>query len=302
VVGRFDTNPLTNSRAIWIDKAVGELVTQRKPSEGWPYQPGNSAAVEPTVLSSFALEVNNPQAYIETVNQAAEWLASIQREDGAIGVTAGLPVPAWATPYGILLWTHLDSYRVNIERAVTFLLNREGRRLPKSPGAGHDTTLAGWPWVSGTHSWLEPTTLSILALAKVGQADHARVDEAVRLVNDRTLLSGGWNHGNTVAFGTELRAQPGPTGLALLALSSVNSERSGAVERGAEYLIRSLPKIGSPRALGWGILGLSAWGIELDSAPLLLEECYSRIQFNPTPMDLALLILAAENEPRRFFI
>jgi len=302
VAGRVNTNPLSDSRAIWIDEALGELLSQREPSEGWPYQPGNSAAVEPTVLASFALAVNSEQAYAETVNQAAEWLASIQREDGAIGVTAGLPVPAWATPYGILLWAHLDSYQVNIERAVDFLLRREGRRLPKSSGSGHDTTLAGWPWVSGTHSWLEPTALSILALAKVGQADHARVDEAVRLVNDRALLSGGWNHGNTVVFGTELRAQPGPTGLALLALASLNSDTTGAVERGSEYLIRSLPRIGSPRAIGWGILGLSAWAIELESAPRLLEECYSRIQLNPTPMDLALLILAAGNEPRRFFI
>lgn len=301
MVGRFDANQLSDSRPIWIDQALGKLATLRMEGRGWPYQPGNSAAVEPTVLASFALAADDEPTNLVTVKEAAEWIASIQRDDGAIGVTARLPFPAWATPYGILLWTHLDSYLVNVERAVAFLLSREGRRLPRSSESGHDTTLAGWPWVSGTHSWLEPTALSILALAKVGHADHARVDEAVHLVNDRALRSGGWNHGNTVVFGTELRAQPGPTGLALLALASVNGD-TGAVEKGSEYLIGSLPRIGSPRALGWGILGLSAWGIQLESAPRLLAECYSKIQLNPTPMDLALLILAGGNEPERFFI
>jgi hypothetical protein len=289
-------------RPVWIEKALGQLASLREPSGGWAYQPGNAVAVEPTVLASFALASENEPTQRATVKKAAQLLASMQQDNGAMGVTSNLPSPSWATPYGILLWAYLDSYESNRERAVTFLLAREGRKLPKSSGPGHDTTLTGWPWVSGTHSWLEPTTLSILALAKAGHTDHPRVDEAVRLVHDRALSSGGWNHGNTVAFGTELRAQPGPTGLALLALASANNADPGAVERGSEYLIRSLPKIRSPRAVGWGILGLSAWEMGLESTSELLEECYSRIQRGPAPMDLALLILAAGNEPKRFFI
>lgn len=259
-------------------------------------------AVEPTVLASFALASENEPKNGELVGKAAQWLASMQQDDGAIGVTSNLPSPAWTTPYGILLWAYLDSHQSNMERAVAFLLAREGRRLPKSSGPGHDTTLAGWPWVSGTHSWLEPTVLALLALAKAGYSEHPRVEEAVRLVHDRALSSGGWNHGNTIVFGTELRAQPGPTGLALLALASVKGADPGTIERASEYLVRSLPEIGSPRAIGWGVLGLSAWEMELESTPELLEKCYSKIQQNPTPMDLALLVLAAENEPKRFFI
>lgn len=293
---------MSNSSADWVKAASGQLAELRLGDSGWPYQPGKSISVEPTVLASLAqLSAGESRAAI-IAQRAAGWLASIQAEDGGLGINSDLPVPAWSTPYGVLLWSAVGSHLKERARAVKFLLGREGRRLPRSSESGHNTTLAGWPWVLGTHSWLEPTALSILALVKEGQASHPRVEEAVRLVEDRALSSGGWNHGNTVVFGTELRAQPGPTGLALLALASVKARRSEAIERGSEYLIQSLPKIASPRALGWGILGLSAWRMELQSPSSLLAQCYSRIQTDPYPMDLALLILAAGNDATQFFI
>ena len=48
---------------------------------------------------------------------------------------------------------------------------------------GHDSTLIGWPWVEGTHSWIEPTAWAVLALKSVGTESaptHARGDSLAR--------------------------------------------------------------------------------------------------------------------------
>ena len=66
---------------------------------------------------------------------------------------------------------------------------------------GHDSTLVGWPWVDGTHSWLEPTALAILALCREGLGDHPRVAAGIALILDRALEDGGWNYGGKAVFG-----------------------------------------------------------------------------------------------------
>ena len=91
---------------------------------------------------------------------------------------------------------------------------------------GHDTTLQGWPWVVGTHSWVEPTAINVLALRSAGQAGHPRCREAVKLLLDRQLPEGGWNYGNTTVLGHVLRPQVQPTGLALAALAGETDVRS----------------------------------------------------------------------------
>ena len=100
---------------------------------------------------------------------------------------------------------------------------------------GHDPTLIGWPWVAETHSWLEPTALAILALCREGLGDHPRVRQGVSLILDRAIPSGGWNYGNRAVFGRTLRPQPGPTGLALLALAA-RGESTPAVPAAIDYL------------------------------------------------------------------
>ena len=55
---------------------------------------------------------------------------------------------------------------------------------------GHDPTLTGWPWVGGTHSWVEPTSLAVLALRREGLGKHPRVEEGLKVIRDRAIVSG----------------------------------------------------------------------------------------------------------------
>jgi hypothetical protein len=213
------------------------------------------------------------------LRQAGDWLAALQNSDGSLGVSASLSNPCWTTPYGLMLWAALKGYGINRARAARWLLGLEGTALPNRAAAdravGHDTSIVGWPWVAKTHSWLEPTALAVLALRLEGYSDHPRVRDGVHLIRDRAIASGGWNYGNNHVLGHELRPQPAPTGLALLALAGVDG-RSESIERAIAYLQAALPETRATLSLCWGVLGLRAWKSCPESAAGWLAEAFEQ--------------------------
>jgi hypothetical protein len=235
----------------------------------------------------------------EAYCRGAEWLATMQESDGSLGVTRGLAGVGWATPYAILLWNLLRLHTDKRERAVQWLLRLRGQNPPPdSPSrivVGHDFSLVGWPWTAGTHSWVEPTALAVLALSGEGLKDEQRVREGYRLIVDRALPHGGWNYGNKSVFGRELRPHPGPTGLALLALATRGSQvRPSVVDPAIEYLTSTLPELLSPISLGFGLLGLRAWhAAPADSAGWLRRAHARHAGRLDAACGLGLLLLAA---------
>jgi hypothetical protein len=202
----------------------------------------------------------------------------MQRPDGSVGLSVGLEVPNWPTAHAILLWSNVDGFESQRSRAAGWLerfRSKSFRKLPESP-VGHDTSIVGWPWIEGTHPWVEPTAMAIIALVRVGLGRSARVADGARLLSDRALSTGGWNYGNNLLFRTVLRPQPGPTGLALLALASLGA-REKAVGPALDYLESVLPVIRSAQSLGWGILGLSAWGRRPPGAAGWLRDAYDEL-------------------------
>ncbi len=131
----------------------------------------------------------------------------------------------------------------------------------------------------------------MLALEATGRADHPRVVEARRLLLDRKLEGGGWNYGNTRVFGRGLRPLPESTGVALVALR--NRTEAGGVRSSLAYLETQLVGIRTPFTLGWGLLGLAAWGVRPEAAGRWVEETLARAaQLGPfDTAHLALLLL-----------
>ena len=142
--------------------------------------------------------------------------------------------PAGRPPWRFSSGRRRPARRDAQEKAVDWLLPSEGTTWNPDVGDqpyGHDPRLPAGPGSTGTHSWLEPTAMAVLALRRAGQAGHQRTRDGERLIRDRAIRSGGWNYGNSTVFGADLRPQPAPTGLALLALAGIDDFDSPLVAR-----------------------------------------------------------------------
>jgi hypothetical protein len=292
----------SSHRDAWIDRARRGLVGLRAPGGGWGYRIGTEPCVEPTALAALALLASKPEGSddadaLRAIEQASDSIATAQRADGMVGVSSTRHGPGWMTPHALLLWNALGVQQARAERARAWLLGQAGTTLARSDDpegiAGHDTTLVGWPWVSQTHSWLEPTVLAVLALGRAGERDHPRVQEGLRLIRDRAVAGGGWNYGNKSVFGHPLRAQPAPTGLGLLALSGIDP-RGETVESAIRFLRELLPGVRAAVSLGWGLIGLRAWDAYPEESSRWLAESHASVSGRPdAAMKLACLLLAA---------
>lgn len=285
----------------WISAARRALGRLKSPGGAWGYRDGGEPSVEPTVLAGLGLlGTDRDGESLPAVREAAEWIAGRQRSDGSLGATSAADSPEWPTPLAMLLWQAVGGHDANRERAAAWLLKRKGEVFPPEPGqpAGHDTSIQGWPWVAETHPWLEPTAMAVLVLRVEWFGEHPRVRDGLRLIRDRAIPSGGWNYGNSIAFGTPLRPQPAPTGLGLLALAGAEPKTSRIVEEACVYLEETLPRTRSPQALCWGLWGLEAWGRRPADAAGWLAEAYRLVDGRPDPiLQLGYLLMASAPLP-----
>lgn len=308
----------TGDEMRWRDKIIDELC--RRPLCGYHQLAVTTA--EPTSLAAIALTAHGKS---EAAHQAADWLASLQAENGSVGDGMGSgasigqsmttshkqaterdsrplqhrgePTPCWPTSLAILAWIAVDAVRYSdqIAAAVDWTLSTRGEPLEPSADVGHNTQLIAWPWIAGTHSWVEPTALHVQALKAAGHGEHPRTREAVTLLIDRQLPSGGCNYGNTEVMGQMLLPHVQPTGLAMLALAG-EPDALGRIERSLAYLKQSLSVRTTTASLCWGLLGLSAHDRRPATAGQWLESAYARtMRRDQSPHKLALLALAASS-------
>jgi len=254
------------------------------------YQAGGAAATEPTALATIALQAAGHTASLDL----ARWLSAQQSADGTLGITAQESAPHWPTGWGMVAWSlwRDGTFTPNLARATNWLVAMRGQPMHSVPELGHDATLVGWPWVEGTHSWVEPTAIAALGLAATGQRAHPRSQEAIRLLYDRQLPGGGWNYGNTVVLGQELRPHVQPTGLALLSLNNC-ADPKGHIATGVRYLLNSIDHTSTTTSLCFAILGLAAQqSLPAQAAAWLTQAAGRTLASDRSPYKLALLTLA----------
>ena len=219
----------------------------------------------------------------------------MQDKTGSLSIREGETSPRWPTSLAILAWIAVDAdrYANQIDAAINWTLSMQGERIEATEDIGHDTQLAAWPWIEGTHSWIEPTALHVRALKAAGHNEHPCTREAIELLVDRQLPSGGCNYGNRKVMGQALLPHVQPTGLAMLALAG-ESDGQRRIGRSLSYLNQTLSARTTTASLCWGLLGLSAHNQRPAEADLWLESAYGRtIRRDRSPYKFALLALAA---------
>ncbi len=285
----------------WIDR----LLQSRAADGGFgaaPGQPGNS---ESTALTLMALRAHPDRA--ADADRARDWLVQRQRDDGSWALLEGAEDGSWVTPWAILaLQAEGGASFDAAKRGVDWLVRREGRRLglvarvmfqllPAEERTSLDPQLVGWPWHDGSFSWVEPTSVSVLALkhmrgALADRFPAERVEQGELLLYDRQCDDGGWNYGNRAVLGEELHAYPDVTAIALLALQDRPSERTAKGIKSLEQMLASDESSGL--ALALGCLCRSVYGGDATALRERLLARYRRTGFLGEMRTLALASLA----------
>jgi hypothetical protein len=269
-----------------LEASVENILKCQVSEGGFIQRPGNEFRPDVTAWSVIAL--SGERLYNDINEKACRHLAQKQLPDGRVPIYDGCDEAYWPTPLAILAWKRTGGFKTDIDRAVKFLLETWGLNFPREKDSplGHDSSIRGWSWDEKTHSWIEPTSMSILALKAVSFAGHDRVKEAVRMILNRQLPSGGWNYGNTTVFDRELLPMPEYTGLALCALSGFVQKT--AVEKSIEYARQQLPNLRTPLSFCWCCFGLSTWSFSMKNVQERVLEILS-LQNKYGPYDTTLL-------------
>jgi len=253
-----------------IAQHIDRLWERALPEGGFAEKIGGNYRPDSTAWAVLALSATGIKD--DHLEPSRDRLKTSQLNDGRICALPELPDSYWTTPLAILAWQGSAYLRDAQSQAIEFLIHTTGRhwnRKDDSPAA-HDTSIHGWSWIANTHSWVEPTALSLIALQVTGYGTHQRANEAAHMLLDRQLSHGGWNYGNTTVFDQELRPMPENTGMALNALAGRVAEEK--VTRSLHYLESQTNKLCTPLSLGWGLLGLGAWGKRPDHAEKRILE------------------------------
>ena len=280
--------PLKHSQ---LESVIRLLEVRVLPDGGFPPRSGEPFRSDATAWSILALHFYDPNQSLLVSARAR--LAEAQAEDGAVRISADHADAYWPTALSVLAWNGSSQHESHRHRGIQFLLATTGKHWVKGADEPiqHDPSIPGWSWIAGTHSWVEPTALAICALRSNGLASHQRVSDGIRLLLDRQLPKGGWNYGNTRVFGTELHPNPESTGAALQALAGLVPSQD--IRKSIEFLRAEVARARTPIALGWGLLGLGAWGEgPKGSLDLILQTLARQERYGPyDTSSLALLLL-----------
>ncbi|MFV1988687.1 MAG: hypothetical protein ACC682_15540 [Gemmatimonadota bacterium] len=252
--------------------AVSHLLRLQSDDGGFGAYPGAESRTESTALAALALLRASETDVAEAAAAALGWLESSQLASGAWPLAPGFREASWSTSLAVLALSYEGDPGV-IEAGARWLIDEEGRgatwwvRLlfklfPARKTVDLDTDLVGWPWASGTFSWVEPTSYAMVALKRLrgvmgspGRLE-ARLADADLLLADRACVGGGWNYGNKRVFEEDLWPYPDTTAVALLALADRGDLPS--VSEALDVLPGMLADNQSMLALSLGSLALAA--------------------------------------------
>ena len=275
-----------------ISNAIDLVCSRALPEGGFSVK--GDGIFRPDATAWAVLALKSGSCCDEYISKACRRLAQSQLPDGRVPLITVNPAAYWPTALAVLAWQKSAGQVDSVQKAVSFLINNTGLHFTKTKDsvAEHDTEIKGWPWVENTHSWVEPTSMAVLALRSSGHGEHPRVLEAVRMLLDRQLPSGGWNMGNTLVFGKELLPFPESTGHALTALNSFTNTE--VVQKSLDYLNKIIQDLRTPLALAWGLFGLTSWNRRPENyRRLILETLERQEKYGPYDTDLLSQLIVA---------
>ncbi len=291
-----------DDRTAHLKSLLSQFLTKVQNDDGgWGYQHGLSSRTEPTswvLLAMSKQEEGSPEA--ASIQRGRDWLLDAQLKDGSWSAQPEQMEGCWQTSLACPALLVHGAPSSAVKRGIRWLCDFwpaehslwwsvQRRILGKDKHVRQNEFLKGWSWTRGTASWVEPTSLALIALHRCPPemlpsraARRTRLGEA--LLYDRECPDGGWNCGNPMVYGVPGEPQVGPSVWALLALRKY-AERSGN-QAGIRWLEARYPHLQSPSSLALAYLCLQQYEREISPPSTALASLLKGDEF---PMDTVVL-------------
>jgi hypothetical protein len=267
------------------------LEAARNRDGGWGYARGRGSRLEPTALALVALSAAGARPDGAVLARWA-WSHDLVQDpqSGEVNVASNGQAALAAEALG------LEPVAARLHDGLVRL---KGERLEQAEHTRQDNSLQGWPWASGTFSWVEPTAWCLLAVKRRAATRPtldaaARIGEAERLLRDRACADGGWNYGNSQVLGRSLAPYVPTTALGLLALGPRPGDAT--VDRALRLLEARRLSEPSGHALSLARLALSRHGASTAGIDDALDAAWRGDAFLGNLMTMALVLAALSGE------
>jgi len=258
---------ITMAPGLWsnrISSLAETLKSRQMKSGGWAYFDSVQESLEATCLAELALA---PERRANS-SAAIRFLLKAQLSDGGWPAFLGDSEGSWTTALALCTLNSTGDFTAAREKAFRWLYAERGREghwfwrwkfKTFDRNVRFDPDKYGWPWVTGSASWVIPTAFSIIAIEQFtvcnrSEESERRIHLGVEMLLDRACVDGGWNSGNSVVYGVPLRPHVEATAIALLALQ--DERRSELIQRSLTWLNKEAASVDSVSSLAWCILSL----------------------------------------------
>ena len=233
-------------------------------SGGWAYFDSVQESLEATCLAELALA---PERHANS-SEAILFLLKSQLSDGGWPAFLGDSEGSWTTALALCTLNSTGDFTAAREKAFRWLYAERGREghwfwrwkfKTSDRNVRFDPDKYGWPWVTGSASWVIPTAFSIIAIEQFtvcnrSEESEKRIHLGVEMLLDRECVDGGWNSGNSLVYGVPLRPHVEATAIALLALQ--DEQRIEMIQKSLSWLRQNAASVDSVSSLAWCILTL----------------------------------------------
>lgn len=230
----------------------------------WAYFDSAQESLEATCLAELALA---PERQVNS-SAAIPFLLKSQHSDGGWPAFLGDSEGSWTTALALCTLNATGNFVDAREKAFRWLYAERGREghwfwrwkfKTADRNVHFDPDKYGWPWISGSASWVIPTAFSVIAIKQFTvcnryASSEKRIQLGVEMLLDRVCVDGGWNSGNSFVYGVALRPHVEATAIALLALQ--DEPRTEVIHNGLSWLRQNVAGIDSVSSLAWCILSL----------------------------------------------
>jgi hypothetical protein len=278
---------------------------------GWGFRPESQSRVEPTCWAVLALQsVGNTPHCGEIVERGRRFLRAAQMADGSWAASAEVTTGCWVTSLACLVLASDPQAKQPVAAGLSWLCDDWpqdsspfrrllGRFSAERNISAQNDSYRGWGWTPRTSSWVEPTSLALLALARTSEEvlpklGARRLELGRRMLYDRICPGGGWNCGNPMVYGVAGEPLIVPTVWALLALRSDPGRSEFAAS--LDWLERNVENARGAGSLALARMCLEVCGRKWPAEAAAPADFYSRNEFLQSIPVTAWTCLTMSNE------